>query len=161
MGSETIDEKHRGWVASLSNGETVFQTADIPGELSPWQRLLERCREEDIYITQIQMQRNKRTIVGVRQADGYCQFVDFRAEGLRNGQFVRTETLYGIGSVVGDKVYCTLINDEGQTWQDTRSLQSMRLHCQLKPADARVKRKVTHSPVGELADVARIAGEEA
>jgi hypothetical protein len=132
--------KHEGWVASLSNGETVFETPEsenVLGERKPWGKLIDRCEEEGLWVTQIQVQTGGKTIVGIRNAEGYCTFVDWRKEGLmaegRGGPTKETEQR-GVGSVVGNTVYCTVINDQGQTWQDSRPLASMRLHCILKPA---------------------------
>ena len=37
-----------GWIAYLDNGDTIPQSESIPGEKTPWQKLLERCRNENI-----------------------------------------------------------------------------------------------------------------
>ena len=128
--------RHQGWVASLSNGETVFQEPNLPGERTAWGKLVDRCAasNKELWVTQIQMQMYGRTVVGIKSAAGYTTFVDYRAEGFMGGERPGREVRYfGIGSVIGDKVYCTLLNEEGQTWQDSRQLASMRLHCILKP----------------------------
>ena len=128
--------KHQGWVASLSNGETVFQTENVPGERTAWGKLIDRCGEEGLWLTQIQLQANKRIIVGIKNAVGYCTFIDYREDGLRHmdNKPAKITKHAGIGSVVGDNVYCTLVNSEGQSWQDSRPLASMRAHCILQPA---------------------------
>ena len=130
---DNVKEKHQGWVVSLSNGETVFQTPDIEGERSAWGKLIDRCDEEGLWITQLQLQLYGRTIAGIKGADGYTSFTDYRQEGIV-GSGTRIVRHKGIGSVVGDTVICTLLNDEGQTWQDSRPLASMLAHCVLKPA---------------------------
>lgn len=139
MANENV--RHQGWVASLSNGETVFEAEPAPGEVTPWRSLVNRCTEEGIWITQLQLQRSGQTVVGIKGADGYCAFKDVVGHGNVDEhmhlRFRGQRAYYGIGSVVGDKVICTLINDEGQHWQDTRELASMRAHCQLKPEHAR------------------------
>ena len=128
-------EKHQGWVASLSNGETIFETEPIPGERTPWGLLVDRCANDGIWITQLQLQLGGRTIVGIKNADGYCFFRDYRAEGFLGGGGPAREVYHvGIGSVLGDTVYCTLLDVSGQSWQDSRPLASMRAHCVLKPA---------------------------
>ena len=124
--------KHQGWVASLSNGETVFEEEPVPGERTSWGKLKERCEEEEIWVTQIQLQRHGQNIVGIKGADGYTAFVDFRKEGLMGSEY-REIRQFGIGSVVGNTVYCTVMNEEGQHWQDSRPLSNMRAHCILNP----------------------------
>jgi len=125
--------KHQGWVASLSNGETIFETATVPGELSPWQALRKHCEDNDLWITQIQLQIAGKTWVGKKGADGYCFFRDAIIAGYVGGN--PNEKHYaGIGSVVGDEVHCTVIDANLQSSQDVRSLASMQAHCVLKPA---------------------------
>lgn len=126
------ERKHQGWVASLSNGETVFETPDIPGQPKAWGRLMQRCLDEGLYVTQIQLQIAGNTWVGRKNADGYCFFRDVRIGGFVGGNI--SERHYaGIGSVVGDRVYCTIVDANLQAEQDVRSLDSMRAHCVLKP----------------------------
>jgi hypothetical protein len=89
-------------------------------------------------VTQLQLQLDGGTIVGIKNAAGYTAFVDYRAEGFMvstaDGRPAKEVRHLGIGSVVGNTVYCTLVNDQGQQWMDSRPLASMRLHCILKPA---------------------------
>jgi hypothetical protein len=130
----TSSVKHQGWIASLSDGETVFQTENVLGERSAWGKLVDKCAEEGLWVTQMQLQINSRTIVGIKNAAGYCHFMDVRVDGLRQvGGTPMKETRHvGIGSVVGNNVYCTLVNEQGQSWQDSRPLASMRAHCILR-----------------------------
>ena len=129
----TDEEKHQGWIASMSNGETIFETEEIPGESSPWRKVIERCEEEDIWITQIQLQIRGTAWVGIRDADGYCFFRDYEKTGIFSGK-VKEKHWAGIGSVVGDMVYCTVVDAQNQAKQDARPLANMRAHCVLKPA---------------------------
>jgi hypothetical protein len=126
-------DPHQGWVASLSNGETVLEWKTEPGERSAWGQLKERCAEEGLYLTQIQLQIDGRTWVGLRDADGYCFFRDYRQEGIFSGN-LRAKHHAGIGSVDKETVYCTVVDSQNQAQQDSRPLASMRAHCVLKPA---------------------------
>jgi hypothetical protein len=126
-------EKHQGWVANLNNGETVFEGQYVPGERTPWGKLRQRCELEGLWITQIQLQIDGKTWVGIGKADGYCWFRDVRIGGLVGGNYSEKHHA-GIGSVVGDTVYCTVIDANGQSQQSARPLASMRLHCVLRPA---------------------------
>ncbi len=136
MGEDQIEvakEKHQGWVASLSSGETIFQTPTLPKVLSPWNQLLARCEEEDIYITQIQLQLHGITLVGMTNADGYTAFYD-QAQSAFNPE--RVDTYQGIGSVLGDWLICTATNESRHVWQSFRQLADMRPICQMKPTSA-------------------------
>ncbi len=128
-----VKEKHQGWVASLSNGETVFQTPNIPGERTAWGKLQERCEEEEIFITQIQLQMYGNTLVGIPNADGYTAFYEYTQSWAHRDIGA---THQGIGSVLGDWVSIMFSNESGHVWQGLRPLADMREHCQLKPAHA-------------------------
>jgi hypothetical protein len=133
MTNKDSTNKHQGWVASLSNGETEFERPIAPGEKTAWRQLIERCEEEGIWITQIQLQIKGAAWVGLNDADGYCFFRDYHLSGIATGH-KKEKHMAGIGSVVGDLVYCTVVNAENQAQQDVRPLASMRAHCVLKPA---------------------------
>jgi hypothetical protein len=125
--------KHQGWIASLSNGETIFQSPNVPGERTAWGKIQDRCEEEEIYITQIQLQLYGNTLVGMANADGYTAFYEqAQSWSVRD----KVATYQGIGSVIGDWVVVMFLNDSGHIWQDLRLLSHMRDHCQLKPKDA-------------------------
>jgi hypothetical protein len=126
-------EKHQGWVASLSNGETVFESQQVPGELTPWGKLRQRCSLEGIWITQMQLQINGKNWTGIVNADGYCWFRDVRIEGFMSGNAKESHHA-GIGSVLAETVYCTVVDSNGQSQQSARPLANMQAHCVLKPA---------------------------
>lgn len=48
-----------GWKVSLSNGETLYQHKGdfciVPGELSPWQRMLKYLRDNNLSITSLSL----------------------------------------------------------------------------------------------------------
>lgn len=128
---------HQGWVASLSSGETVFEKpwrvlhtgkfAFAPpgkGELSPWQHLLQRCRAENLRITQLRLQRGGVTAVALYQARGYFQAYEART----SGRTLSTTTVQGIGSVREELVFITWMNDQGHVWQDVRPLGDIWVH---------------------------------
>lgn len=130
-----MTEKHQGWVASLSNGETVFEGEQVPGERTPWGKLIERCEEEGLWVTQLQLQIDGKSWMGIKKADGYCWFRDATFSGIVAGT-MNQKNYAGIGSVIGEVVYCTVVDDQLQSRQETRPLASMRAHCVLKPAQA-------------------------
>lgn len=119
---------YSGWIASMSDGQTVFETERHPGELSPWQMLLERCRKQNIRITQLRLQRGGVTVVALPHADGYFQAYESRT----SGRTLKTTTVQGIGSIVGKQVYITWLNDQGHVWQDVRPLGELWVHTDLR-----------------------------
>jgi len=115
---------HQGWIASLNTGETVFEEPTSRGELSAWQRLLQRCRAENVRITQLRLQRGGMTVVATHAAQGYFQGYESRT----SGRTLKTTTVQGIGSVVGDLVFINWLNDQGHVWQDVRPLGELWVH---------------------------------
>lgn len=127
-----MTDKHQGWVASLSNGDTVFEWAPEPGERSAWGQLQERCEKEGLWITQIQLHLAGKKFIGIKNADGYTCFTDYHRIGFMTGM-LKEKRVRGIGSVVGDTVYCLLIDDNLEAQNDVRPLASMLAHCVIKP----------------------------
>lgn len=113
-----------GWIASLSNGETVFEQIGEPGELSAWQSLLKWCRENPVRITQMRLQRGGVTAASMPNAEGYFQAYESRT----SGRTLQTTTVQGIGAVIGDSVYIVWLNEQGHVWQDVRPLSELRIH---------------------------------
>ena len=119
---------HQGWIASLSNGETVFEsgmTLQKPkGELTAWQRLLQRLKADNLRITQLRLQRGSVTIVAMPNAEGYMQAYESRI----SAKTLKSRSVQGIGTIVGNLVYITWINNQGHVWQDVRPLEDVWVH---------------------------------
>lgn len=60
------------WVANVSDGSTHIEKW-IPGELSPWRRLIAYCEANRVYITALRMTVGKQTVACVTGAIGYWQ----------------------------------------------------------------------------------------
>lgn len=118
---------HQGWIASLSNGETIFETEPMPGQLSAWQALLRRLKDEGLSITQIRLQLDGLTLIGIPGARAYMQASEMR-KSVKSPNVVYYR---GIGSVIGDQVVLMWINPEGDIWQEIRPLDIVRLHCSI------------------------------
>ena len=114
------------WIASLSNGETVQETAPIPDELSAWQRLLMRCQAGNLHITQLRLQIAGRTFHAIPNADGYV--CAYEARTAMNGQ--RRQLFQLVGSVDTDLglVFVTKVNEQGDSWQEVRPLGNLYVH---------------------------------
>lgn len=120
----------RGWIASLSNGETAFEGQELAGESSPWQQLVKKCKDEDIYVTQIRLQLDGLTFIGISDADGYCQCWEQQRSVMNPTK--PPVIMRGIGSVIDGKVYLTWVDQSGNIRQDIRDYKSMDVHCIMK-----------------------------
>lgn len=122
----------QGWIASLNTGETIFETTPEPGELTPWQALLERSRGGNCFITQLQLQRGGSTVVAMTRRNplvrGYFQAREARMSNLSR----KITEVQGIGTIVGDFVYITWVNNQGQMWQDVRELGHVWMHTDMR-----------------------------
>lgn len=120
--------RFQGWIASLSTGETVHESPPQPGELSSWQQLLQRCRADNIRITQMRLQRGGTTVAGIPNAAGYFQGYETRISNLTR----KSSTMQGIGSIVDGVIYITWVNQQGDVWHDVRSLGQDWVHTNLR-----------------------------
>lgn len=120
---------HQGWIASLSNGQTIFEYPPSVGEPSSWQQLLTWCRETGVVITMMRLQRGVTTLhaLSKKQVDGYYQAYEI-SKNLNTGG---TKTRQGIGSVIGEQVFISWIDEDGHVWQDIRPLSSEKVHTTL------------------------------
>lgn len=120
----------RGWIASLSNGETVWETPPVPGEKTAWQALLDRLTNENLKMTGLRVQRGGVTLhaLPTKMCDGYYHAYELREIMWRGG----TEHRQACGSVIGDKVFIFWIDDGGNVWQDIRPLSTERIHSTLR-----------------------------
>ena len=118
------------WIASLSNGETVSEYGPRRDETySPWQGLIKWLKEnEAVKITQLRLQKNGVTIVGIPKADGYVQCRQTQKSLYKQWE----ETYQGIGSVIGGFVYMTWLNDSGTVKQEVFPLSEMLVHSTLQ-----------------------------
>lgn len=120
----------------MSDGTTVFQTPDVDGEMTSWQKLRHRCIDDgDLHITQLQLQTGGETHTAIPNADGYVAF--YEAKASYTNPHLPQKIYQGVGAVFGDFVFFTLTNHQGTWSSDVRPLASMLAHCQLKPAGAR------------------------
>jgi hypothetical protein len=123
-----------GWIASLSNGETVYETNPEEGKPTPWQALLQKCEDEDIKITMIRLQYGPFMIQAMPEpmCDGYFQAREVQQIVYRNTM----RYLQGIGSVVGDQVFITWaeFTNDRQIYvsSDVRPLESCKIHTTVK-----------------------------
>lgn len=118
------------WIASLSNGETVREYDPIQDtSFTPWKTLVIWLKKNNVKMTQLRLQKNGVTVVGIPKADGYVQCREVqKAVNDKNWE----ETYQGIGSVIGDSVFMTWLNDSGTVKQSVVPLSKMKVHSTLR-----------------------------
>jgi len=121
---------HQGWIATLSDGTTASEAPPVPGEMSSWQSLIQYTKDNNISITRLVLQRGATRAVAMppKECDGYFQAYEVKKILWRN----INAKLQGIGSVVGDQVYITWIDDTNTVTQDIRPLDSCKIHTTLR-----------------------------
>jgi hypothetical protein len=60
------------WIASLSSGDTVVEHW-VPDDFSPWTRLMNYCKDHNIYLTNLRLTVCSKTIALKPNALGYWQ----------------------------------------------------------------------------------------
>ena len=118
------------WIASLSNGETIQETAPKPDELTPWQRLLMRCKADNLRITQLRLQVAGRTFHAIPNADGYA--CAYEMHSALNGK--QSQTYQILGSVDFDLglVFVTKVGSQGDSWQAVVPLGNLFVHSTIR-----------------------------
>lgn len=106
------------FVALLSTGEWVNEVL-LTGALSPWQILMERCRRESIYLTDLRLMAGLWTVTTKADAPGYAQAVRiFKGQVVNhgtNGDRVHDERAFkGVGFVTEDRQFLKM------HWASTR-----------------------------------------
>jgi hypothetical protein len=126
----------QGWIADLSDGQTAIEGPTKPGDATAWQQLLKHCRENNIEITHLRLQRHNVTLHGMspKMCDGYFQAYEVEQLVYRNIMVYKQ----GIGSVKDGLVYINWIardvNPEiGMVymWQESRPLDGCKVHTTL------------------------------
>ena len=130
-----------GWIAFMSDGTTILESAPVPGDPSPWQTLLERCRNEDISIKRLSLIIRGVQIMSLprKQCMGFFQAKEVRKEffGSMGSDGSSEELSQGIGCIVGEFVYIQWINltpkehVAAYITSDVRSLKSCKIHTTL------------------------------
>lgn len=94
------DIKKSGYVASLSNGETIFE------QECSWNELVYRCETDNIKITQLRLQVFGVTMVTPKDAQGY----KIERKTILTKK-LKEKLVVGIGVLVDNKVYLSWIDE--------------------------------------------------
>lgn len=115
------------WIVNLSDGSTHTEKW-VSGEISPWQRLQQYCKQHKCYVTNLRLTMGKKTVACPSNAVGYWQ-----AHGMPAVQGVECdEELHkwrGIGWVENDEVNIIWGARDPQThevvfWRDKRGAKN-------------------------------------
>lgn len=126
-----------GWIANLSNGETIKEEKPVEGQPSSWQKLLAYCKKNDVRLVNLRLTIGEYYVEAMpnKMCDGY-----FQAYEATRIMFRDTSSLkQGIGSIVGDKVFITWVSLQRDpssgmylTHQDIRPLSEVKIHTTLQ-----------------------------
>lgn len=132
-----INEKFSGWIASLSNGQTIFEGKALPGQPTAWQQFLTYLNNNAISMTGLRLQKGGITIHALshKQCDGYYHAHEVTRIVYRDKVIHKQ----GIGSVIGEMIYITWVDDNGNVWQDVRDLTGEKIHTTLRYEHGRTK----------------------
>lgn len=93
------------WIASLSNGETIFED-NIPGEISSWNRLRDYVKENNLSITRLRLQLGALEVTVPPSKQGYLQ----KKKMISTGGY--SKLLRGIGYVEDGKALIHYIGED-------------------------------------------------
>jgi hypothetical protein len=120
-----------GWIANLSNGETVAEGSSEPGKPTPWRQLLKLLKEDnELKLTGLRLHKNGITVHALppKQCDGYFHAYEIHRIMYRN--VIRH--LQGVGSIVDDQVFITWIEEDTENiYSDVRTLEESKIHTTL------------------------------
>lgn len=131
-----------GWIANVRfadserNDLVIVEEPPVKGEMSSWQKLLDKVRNGEVSLTGLRMQRHGLTFnaLPVKSCDGYFQAYEARKKFFRSmgpgGE--PGHVFQGIGSIVGDKVYVVWVNIDPKSppyiYTDIRDLKESQIH---------------------------------
>lgn len=120
------------WIANLSDGSTLIEGKGLAGERSPWQQLLQMCRDKDLQISGLRLAVNNVTVTALppKMCDGYFQAYEAMRIMFRD----QIKHRQGIGSVIGDQVYIIWVdlnqeaNNMNYVYSEVRPLSEVKIH---------------------------------
>lgn len=115
--------KFKGWIASLSDGTTVFE-----GRGHSWSSLTEHCEKEELTITRLRLQCGGITVLSPLNAEGYT--VDNKLV-MKDGELATIRR--GIGYISGGQIYMVFVDEAKNVFMESLSLttQIIRDHSKL------------------------------
>lgn len=119
------DPKATRWIASLSDGTTVFEDV-TPKELSSWLRLRDYVQLHSLQVTNLRLEAYGRRVIlvpykdaeGSPQVNGYWHSKKMHAFMTSSGVLEGREC--GVGYIKGREVIITWVNEEGTVRQEIR-----------------------------------------
>ncbi len=127
-----VPQKER-WIASLSNGRTVFMDI-VHGQSSAWVRLRDYLKRESVSITQLRLEAFGRHVTSVAGSEGYwyckraCRMMGGGPHDPRG-----TQVDWGIGYVNEGSVHIQWVTPAGHITSEERELKSDDIGIILNP----------------------------
>lgn len=128
-----VPKRHQGWIVRLTTGEIVWETDSdtvSPGELSSWQRLVERTHKFNERIVALSMRRGGVVLNTLSNAESYYQAREIAISA--NGKGKRMKQ--GIGAVIGDYIFINWVDDYGNVEAEYRPLIKEYIHTTARSA---------------------------
>lgn len=141
------------WIANVSDGSTHTEKW-INGEISPWGRLMDYCKKNNVYVTNLRMTVGTDTVSCQQNAIGYWQSKAMPSvQGLISDE--ELHQWHGIGWVEGDTVHIIWGARDPQThqvvfWNDARSPEGQNQIIWGKKEFALEPVSVTDTPVKNM-----------
>jgi len=112
--------KDNRWIASLSNGTTVFEDF-TPGEQAAWKRLKHYVRANSLQITNLRLEVYGQAVTMVSAKDGAEGY--WHCNGISGFVGISEWSSRGIGYVKEGKIYITWIRDDGIVSGEIRDIK--------------------------------------
>lgn len=124
-----VDYMASRWIASLSDGSTVFEDA-TPSMRSAWLRLRDYVEQHNLKLTNLRLEAYGRNVVlvpykdseGRAQVNGYWHSKQMNA--LMHTGGVSEAQSRGIGILKNQEIWITWVNEDGTTRQEIRPYKS-------------------------------------
>jgi hypothetical protein len=130
--SEKFVLKDDKWIATLSDGSTVFEDK-IPGEKSAWRRLQEYVKLNNLKIENLRLETYGRRVLLIpyRDVSNNPQINGYWYTNKVNTMFMpgyQLESIWrGIGYVKGKKIYCTWVLPNGEVLYEERKYDNSEI----------------------------------
>ena len=109
------------WIASLSNGETIYED-EHPHECSCWERLGSYCKTNSLIITQMRWQYKHMEHISKPNAQGYCLVKKIRSYGTQ----ASNQYFCGIGYIHNEQAHIMFLSPAGHSHFNVRPVSTFK-----------------------------------
>lgn len=116
-------QKNR-WIATLSNGQTIFEDK-MPNEENAWRRLAQYLQQERAVITSLRCEVYGQNIL-VHEYDSFSPEGHWHSKAIELNSLTGELLSYGVGYIRDRKVHITWIHENGSTEEEVRDYDAER-----------------------------------